>query len=58
MITKRSVLQTKQIVESAIARLENLAKINTAIGPRIVDIIDRDLTRTIDALEYMMELAD
>ena len=58
MITKRSVLQTKELVESAIARLENLAKINTAIGPRIVDIIDRDLTRTIDALEYMMELAD
>ena len=58
MITKRSVLQTKELVESAIARLEKLAKTNTAIGPRIVDIIDRDLTRTIDALEYMMELAD
>ena len=58
MITMRSVLQTKELVESAIARLENLAKINTAIGPRIVDIIDQDLTRTIDALEYMMELAD
>jgi hypothetical protein len=63
MVTKRSVLQVHDRIESAVSRLEKASRVaqskDAFVSVAILsEIINRDLKSALSDLEYMMQVAD